>query len=139
MRHHSAFTSKWQGQGDPLNELEWDIKSSFVLNGAAHDASIAAWSNKVRRILVISHFLFLSFKLPTYFSRNIRQRAYDYSRPISQIRYLAGQGLLPLEEGLVEFITSASSAAGERHNHLSSHVGKIAVKSWRPPSANGVE
>ena len=37
---------------------------------------------------------------------------------------------LPLEEGLVELITAESSTAGERHEHLSPFVGKIAIRTW---------
>ena len=51
-----AFERKWFGEGEPLDPLEWDVKASFILNGALHDAAVAAWSNK---------------------------RFYDYSRPIS--------------------------------------------------------
>ena len=32
--------------------------------------------------------------------------------------------------GLIEVITSSSSAAGERHAHLAEHVGKIAINAW---------
>jgi hypothetical protein len=59
------------------------------------------------------------------------------------IRYMGGLGQstdpagpsydpegLPLVPGLVEVITAASSAPGERHANLAAHVGDIAVKSW---------
>jgi hypothetical protein len=38
---------------------------------------------------------------------------------------------LPLEPGLIEVITSASSAPGERHEDLAGHDGEIAIRSWR--------
>ena len=38
---------------------------------------------------------------------------------------------LPLEPGLVEVITPATTAAGERHEHLAGHEGKIAIRSWQ--------
>ena len=56
---------KYKGEGIVLTDLEWDVRSYFVLGGAMHDAAIAAWSSK---------------------------GYYDYIRPISAIRYLADQG-----------------------------------------------
>jgi hypothetical protein len=60
------------------------------------------------------------------------------------IRYMGAQGQssdpsgpaydpdgLPLEAGLVEVITDASSAPGERHAHLADHVAEVAVLAWR--------
>lgn len=104
------------GDGEPVDRLEWDVKLYFALNGAVHDAAIAAWGLK---------------------------GFYDSPRPISMIRYLAARGQstdpegpaydpegLPLEPGLVEVITPESSAPGERHAHLAAHVGEIAVRSW---------
>jgi hypothetical protein len=91
------------GRGGEVDRLEWDVKLYFALNGAVHDAAIAAWGVK-------GH--------------------YDSVRPISMIRYLAGRGELPLGPGLVERITSASSAEGERHERLADHVGEIAVRAW---------
>ena len=104
------------GDGAEVDRLEWDVKLYLGLNGAAHDAAIAAWGVK-------GH--------------------YDTSRPISMIRYMGGlgqssdpelpsydpEGLL-LEPGLVEVVTEGSSATGERHAALADHVGEIAVRSW---------
>ena len=103
--------------GPVVNDLEWDIKSMFALNGALHDAAIAAWNHK---------------------------GVYDSSRPISFIRYMGQLGQssdpsgpsyhpdgLPLEAGLVEVVTSASTATGERHAHLAGSEGKIAIRSWQ--------
>ena len=56
---------KFEGEGDILDDLEWDIKSYFTLGGAMHDAAITAWGIK---------------------------GYYDYIRPISVIRYLSDQG-----------------------------------------------
>lgn len=105
------------GGGEPVDRLEWDVKLYFALNGALHDAAIAAWGLK---------------------------GFYDSPRPISIIRYLGGRGQssdptlpsydpqgLPLVPGLVEVITPESSAPGERHAHLADHVGEIAVRAWR--------
>jgi hypothetical protein len=105
------------GEGEEVDRLEWDVKLYFALNGAVHDAGIAAWGLK---------------------------GYYDSARPISMIRYLGAHGQssdpngpaydaegLPLEPGLVEVITEASAAPGERHEALAGHVGEIAVRSWR--------
>ena len=52
--------------GSRLDRLEWDVKLYFALNGAVHDAAVAAWGVK-------GH--------------------YDSVRPISMIRYLAPRRL----------------------------------------------
>jgi hypothetical protein len=103
------------------NRLRWDVKLYFALNGALHDAAIAAWGAK---------------------------RAYQCVRPISMIRYMAGRGQssnpggpsydpegLPLVPGLIEVVTAESSAPGGRHAALAGHVGEIAVRAWQ---GNGV-
>ena len=104
------------GNGREVDRLEWDVKLYFALNGAVHDAAVAAWGLK-------GH--------------------YDTARPISMIRYLGGKGQssdpslpsydpdgLALEPGLVEVVTPASSAPGRRHAALREHVGEIAVRAW---------
>ena len=111
------------------NRLEWDVKLYFALNGAVHDAAIAAWGLK---------------------------REYQSVRPISMIRYLAGQGQssdpnlpsynsegLPLVPGLIEVITKQSSAPGQPLAALADHVGEIAIRAWRgnpkdPGTTSGV-
>ena len=111
------FEKRLGGSGHLLDNLQWDVKVYFALNGAVHDAAISAWGNK---------------------------GLYDSARPISMIRYLAGLGQssnsdgpsyhpsgIPLEEGLVEVVTAESSAPGQRHEHLAGHVGEIAVRAWR--------
>ncbi|QDT73173.1 hypothetical protein I41_23620 [Lacipirellula limnantheis] len=105
------------GAGPVVSDLEWDVKSMFALNGGLHDAAIAAWNHK---------------------------GAYDSSRPISFIRYMGQLGQssdptgpsynpdgLPLEDGLVELVTAATTAPGQRHAHLAGSEGKIAVRSWK--------
>jgi hypothetical protein len=104
------------GVGELVDPLEWDVKLYLALNGALHDAAIAAWGAKAH---------------------------YDYVRPISMIRHMGGLGQstdpelpsyhpdgLPLEPGLVELVTEASTAPGERHAHLAEHVGEIAIRAW---------
>jgi hypothetical protein len=112
-----GFERRFAGEGPELDPLEWDVKTYFALNGAVHDAAIAAWG------------------LKSY---------YDSVRPISMIRYMGGLGQssdtngpaydpdgLPLEDGLVEVVTADSSAPGGRHEDLADHVGEIAVRAWR--------
>jgi hypothetical protein len=111
-----GFQRKIGGSGPELGPLEWDVKLYLALNGALHDAAITAWACK---------------------------RVYNSARPISTIRYTGGRGQssdpgapsydplgLPLVPGLVELVTAASSAPGERHAHLAAHPGAIAVRSW---------
>lgn len=113
---HPLLVKRIGGTGPVVDDLEWDVKLYLSLNSALHDAAIAAWNTKV---------------------------AYDYIRPISSIRYLGGKGQssdaslpaydpegLPLVPGLVELISSASSAPGERHAHLAASVGQIAIRAW---------
>ncbi|MEX2169214.1 MAG: vanadium-dependent haloperoxidase [Pirellulales bacterium] len=115
------------GTGPVLDDLQWDVKQYFALNGALHDAAIAAWNHK---------------------------GVYDSARPISFIRCMGQLGQssdpnltvdlgggaivntyhpdgLPLEPGLVEVITPDTTAAGERHEHLAGLEGKIAIRSWQ--------
>ena len=104
------------GSGPTVDRLQWDVKLYFALNGATHDAAIAAWGLK-------GH--------------------YDSVRPISMIRYMGGLGQssdpalpsynkegLPLVPGLVEVVTQATTAAGGRHATLAGHEGQIAIKAW---------
>jgi hypothetical protein len=110
------------GTGPAVDRLQWDVKLYFVLNGAVHDAAIAAWGLK---------------------------GAYDSVRPISMIRYMAGLGQssdpngpsynnegLPLVPGLIEVITAESSAPGQRHAALVGHIGEIAIRAWGGNPAN---
>jgi len=111
------FERRFGGKGPELDRLEWDVKMYFVLNGALHDAAIAAWEVK---------------------------RRYLCARPISLVRYLGTLGQssdpalphyhpngLPLEPGIVELVTTASSAPGERHERLAGYLGEVAVRAWR--------
>jgi hypothetical protein len=106
------------GQGLALDRLQWDVKLYLALNGAVHDAAIAAWGAK---------------------------GYYDSARPISMIRYMGGLGQssdpslpaynsagLPLVPGLVEVVTTASTAPGQRHAAVAGHAGQIAIRAWHP-------
>jgi hypothetical protein len=113
---HPLVEKRFGGTGPILDDLEWDAKLYFALNGAVHDAAYGCWGTK---------------------------RVYDSVRPISMIRLMGGLGQssdplgtsyhpdgLPLEPGIVEVVTPASSAPGERHEALAGYVGEIAVLSW---------
>jgi hypothetical protein len=104
------------GQGSRVDRLEWDTKLYIALNGAVHNAAIAAWGLKGR---------------------------YDSSRPISLIRYMGGLGQssdpagpsydpegLPLVPGLIEIITAESSAPGQRHERLADSEGQVVLLAW---------
>ena len=93
--------------------LRRDVRVYLAVNGALHDAAIAAWAAK---------------------------RTYESPRPISMIRYLAFQGQssdpkspsysadgLPLVAGLIELVTRASSEPGQRHAALAADVCEVAV------------
>ncbi len=115
---NAAAERRLEGTGPELDALEWDVRLYFALNGALHDAAIAAWNAKA---------------------------VYETVRPISAIRYLGGLGQssdpdlpsydprgLPLEDGLIELVTAESSAPGERHAHLAASVGELAIRSYNP-------
>jgi hypothetical protein len=104
------------GGGPQVDRLEWDVKTYLALNGAVHDAAIAAWGLK-------GH--------------------YDSVRPISMIRYMGSLGQssdpagaaydpdgLPLVPDLIEVITDTTTAAGGRHAALAGHEGEIAIRVW---------
>jgi hypothetical protein len=110
---HPDLRKKFRGEGQVVDDLEWDIKSYFILGGAMHDAAISAWSIK---------------------------GYYDYIRPISAIRHMADLGQssydslanyhpagIKLEPGLVEIVTEGDPLAGDS----SEHVGKIKVFAWK--------
>lgn len=112
---HPMLEKKFQGQGDILDDLEWDVKSYFILGGTMHDAAISAWSIK---------------------------GWYDYVRPVSAIRYMAllGQstdetlsnynfGGIPLVDGFVEVVEPGDPLSGLDNQH----VGKIKLYTWRGP------
>ncbi len=111
-----GFEKRIGGVGPIVDDLEWDVKMYFAMNGAVHDAAVAAWNHK---------------------------GVYDYARPISMIRYMGGLGQssdplgpaydpngLPLEPGLIEVITNETTAPGERHEHLFGHEGEVAIFAW---------
>ncbi len=112
---HAVFEKRFRGEGDVINDLEWDVKSYFALGGAVHDAAVSAWGIK---------------------------GWYDYIRPISAIRYMADQGQssdttlanyapdgMPLVPGYIELVEAGDVLAGEENQH----VGKIKLYAWKGP------
>jgi hypothetical protein len=104
------------GSGPVVDRLEWDTKLYLALNGAVHDAAIAAWGLK-------GH--------------------YDGVRPISMIRYMAGLGQssdpklpsyaregLPLVPGLIQVIAKRDTTTGGEMPGLAGHEGEIAIRAW---------
>ncbi len=117
---HPSFSKQIGGTGPVLNDLEWCAKTYLAMGGAMHDSAIAAWGAK---------------------------GWYDYPRPISAIRYLADLGQrsdpqqpsyhpegINLHPGYVEVVTFATTAPGQRHEHLAGNERKIAVRAWRGPN-----
>ena len=110
---HPLLEKKFQGEGEVLDPLEWDVKSYFMLGGAMHDVAITAWGIK---------------------------GYYDFVRPISAIRYMADKGQstdenlpnyhpdgMPLIDGYVEMVNDTDPLAGPNGEN----VGKIKVLAWR--------
>lgn len=112
---HPDFTYDWMGEGEELDPFEYEVKMYLTLGGAVHDAAIAAWSVK---------------------------GYYDYVRPVSAIRYLAGQGQssdpslpsyspngIPLYPGFIELVDDTDSLAGPGGEN----IGKVKVYTWKGP------
>ncbi|NQX76556.1 T9SS type A sorting domain-containing protein [Gilvibacter sp.] len=104
---------RFKGEGEILSDLEWDVKSYFLLGGAMHDCAISAWGVK---------------------------GWYDYTRPMSAIRYMADKGQssdpglsnyhpdgIPLIEGYVEIVEAGDPLQGASGQHL----GKVKLYTWR--------
>ncbi|MEI6412099.1 MAG: MopE-related protein, partial [Bacteroidota bacterium] len=114
---HPDFVRKFNGKGDVLDPLQYDVKAYFTLGGAVHDAAVTAWGIK---------------------------GWYDGVRPVSALRYMAGQGQssdstlshydvagLQLIPGLVEQVQAGDPLAG----FSGKNIGKIKIKAWRGPNA----
>jgi len=110
---HPLLLRKFEGNGDELNLLEWDVKSYFLLGGALHDAAVATWSVK---------------------------GWYDYVRPISALRNMAllGQSTdtslqnynengIPLQKDYIEIIEDGDPLEGADKKN----VGKIKLFAWK--------
>ena len=112
---HEDFDRRWQGRGQPLDALTFDILAYLALGGAMHDSAISAWSIK---------------------------GYYDYVRPLSALRFLSTLGQktdpglpgyhpmgIPLEPGLIELVTADDTEIVRRGRHN----GKVKVRAWRGP------
>ncbi len=112
---HPLLEKRWNGQGPVLSDLEWDVKTYFTLGGGMHDSAISAWSVK---------------------------GYYDYSRPVSAIRYMAERGQctdtglsnyhpdgLPLIPGYIEVVEAGDPLAGDNDEF----VGEIKLYTWKGP------
>ncbi len=110
---HDSLEKRFMGEGPILEDLEWDVKSYFMLGGAMHDAAVSTWGIK---------------------------GWYDYLRPISAIRAMAGKGQstnpggpsyhpagVPLIDDYIEVIEAGDPLAGDNDEF----VGDIKVKAWR--------
>ncbi|MEY3850323.1 MAG: hypothetical protein RJA38_764 [Bacteroidota bacterium] len=113
---HPLFVKKWNGQGDVLSDLEWDVRSYFALGGAMHDAAICAWGIK---------------------------GYYDGSRPVSVIRKMADNGQssdpslpnyhpqgLPLIPGYIELVQPGDLMNG----FMSGDIGQVKIRTWKGPN-----
>jgi len=115
IKDHPEYDKRFSGVGQPLDELEYDVKAYLTLGGAMHDCAIAAWGVK---------------------------GYYDYLRPVSAIRAMADLGQssdpsLPnyhpggfeLDPGFIEQVENGDPLAGA----TGEHIGKIKVYAWRGP------
>ncbi len=110
---HELFERKFEGTGENLDVLEYDVKAYFTLGGAMHDAAVSAWGVK---------------------------GWYDYIRPLSAIRAMADLGQssnenesnyhplgIPLVDGFIETVNEGDALSGENNEH----AGKIKLYTWR--------
>ncbi|SHJ91491.1 Por secretion system C-terminal sorting domain-containing protein [Reichenbachiella agariperforans] len=111
---HPDFERKYKGEDQPMDALEWNVKSYFALGGAMHDVAVTAWGIK---------------------------GYYDYIRPISAIRSMAERGQssdaslpnyhpagIPLIPDQVEII-----AASDPINQFGNFENEIKIKAWKVP------
>ncbi len=117
---NTNFVKRLGGTGPVVDDLEWDVKTYFALNAAVHDAACTAWSLK---------------------------RFYDGGRPVTYVRFMGGLGQatqtagpaydpngLMLTTNVVELVSSATAAAGGRHQGLP--VGKVVIFAWPGQPSN---
>ncbi|MGB1241520.1 MAG: T9SS type A sorting domain-containing protein, partial [Chitinophagales bacterium] len=111
------LVKKMRGQGEILDDLEWDVKAYFTLGGTMHDVAISSWGIK---------------------------GWYDYIRPISALRGMAelGQssnpdlpsyhpGGLPLIPGFIEVIEEGDPLQG----FGGKDIGEIKIYAWKGPNS----
>ena len=111
---HPDFNTRWRGKGAELDPLRYTTRAYLTLGRLARCCH-AAWSHK---------------------------GYYDYIRPVSAIRYMAGLGQrsdstaasyhpggLPLVPGHIEVVEAGDPLAGA----FGIHEGKIKVRAWQGP------
>ncbi|MDC6366906.1 MULTISPECIES: FG-GAP-like repeat-containing protein [Flavobacteriaceae] len=112
---HPETIKQFGGEGNILDDLEWDVKAYLALGGAMHDAAVNTWGIK---------------------------GYYDYVRPISAIRYMSAKGQssdialpnyhphgIPLMPDRIELIEEGDALAGT----FNENVGQIKIWGWRGP------
>ncbi len=112
---HPDFERRWMGEGEIMDDLEYDVKLYFTIGGAMYDVAVSVWGMK---------------------------GYYDYIRPVSAIRYLCqlGQssdstlanyhpGGTPLMDGYIEVVEEGDPLAGSNNEN----VGKIKLYTWKGP------
>lgn len=112
---HPLVEKKYMGKGSELSDLEWDVKSYFLMGGAMHDCAISAWGIK---------------------------GYYDYPRPVSAIRYMAEKGQssdpnlpnyheagMPLHPGFIELVEAGDALQGASGEN----IGKVKILAWKGP------
>ena len=110
---HPEFIRKYNGTGQVLDSLEYDLKAYFTLSGALHDAAIAAWGIK---------------------------GWYDGTRPVTAVRWMADRGQssdparpnfdlagIQLKPGYIEQVEMGDPLAGANNQN----VGKIKFYTWQ--------
>ncbi|MEM8488824.1 MAG: T9SS type A sorting domain-containing protein [Bacteroidota bacterium] len=110
-----ALEKKFAGQGEVLENLEWDVKGYLLLGAALHDVAVSVWGIK-----------------PWH----------DYIRPVSAIRAIAALGQssdpmgvnynengIMLVDGHIEMVEAGDPLAGENDVN----VGKVKLFAWRGP------
>ena len=115
LSENQQLVKQWQGQGELLSDLEWEVKTAFLLAGTLHDACISSFGAKGK---------------------------FDYVRPISAIREMASKGQctdplainfhplgIPLVDGLVETIEIGDSLLNEDPSLL----GEIKFHAYKGP------
>jgi len=112
---HPDFERKYRGDGEVMDQLEWDVKAYLIMGGAMHDSAIAAWGVK---------------------------GWYDYLRPVSAIRYMCEKGQssfpdqpnyhvagIPLTDGFIEVIDDMTDPLADG----GANMGKIKIYTWKGP------
>jgi len=112
---HPDFERKYRGDGEVMDQLEWDVKAYLIMGGAMHDCAIASWGVK---------------------------GWYDYPRPVSAIRYMCEKGQssfpdqanyhvagIPLTDGFIEVIDDMNDPLADGGNN----IGKIKIYTWKGP------